>query len=150
MSFFRAAACVGAVLAASLSAASAEPPAGNYEFRSVAQKDGAPVCVEHWDFGGDGVLTVRSGEEIVHAHFTLVHDAAGDWIVTTNIDTNGRSDCMGQSRTTLPEGESRIYWFATNDGTINLCPPPAREPVYVSGCFAYLRQPASKGNRPGR
>ncbi|HEX2594210.1 MAG TPA: hypothetical protein VHL34_22100 [Rhizomicrobium sp.] len=112
---------------------------GAYEFRTNDRKNGVPVCTERWSFGADGVMTIESGQEVVRETYTLTHDDVGDWIIANVIDTNGKPDCMGNARTEVPKGTDRIYWFAMNDGTINVCPPPALNPVFVSGCYATLQ-----------
>jgi len=113
---------------------------GAYEFRTHDRKNGAPVCTERWTLGADGIMTVQSGQELVHQKYRLEHDSVGDWIISTFIDSNGKPDCMGRARTESPKGEERIYWFAMNDGTINVCAPPATNPIYISNCYATLQR----------
>lgn len=149
MRFLRVTVTAAAFAASALSPALGATLTGAYEFQTYDQKGGAPVCVEHWDFGADNVLTVHSGDEITRSHFSLSHDTVGDWLVTSTISTNGKPDCMGHVQTSVRKDETKSYWFATNDGTVNLCPPPAQNPVFISGCFASLRQEEPAGaNRP--
>jgi hypothetical protein len=132
---------VGIVLAAALLAAPAraEPLNGAYDFAANERRGGVSVCTERWEFGGDGTLTVHSGQEIATDRYRTAHDSRGDFLYTTGVSTNGLPDCIGATNTPHTQ-ENVIYWFATNDGTISLCPPPASDPVYVSGCFATLRR----------
>jgi hypothetical protein len=138
---------VGALALIALSAPGAQAQStlsGTYDFRTVEKKNGVPVCSERWTFGADGVLTVESGQELAHDTYRLEHDKVGDWIITKMRDTNGKPDCTGQTRTTISQDENRTYWFAMNDGTINVCPPPAGTPPFIAGCYAWLTRPPEK------
>lgn len=114
---------------------------GLYLFHTTAQQDGAPVCMESWEFGPDGVMLVRSGQERVRKRYRFETDRDGHWIVSEMLETNGAPDCMGRRSTGVAPGENRVFLLIMNDGTINTCEPPQRTAggaPYVSGCYGKI------------
>jgi hypothetical protein len=158
-------AMVGAAALAALLAiptsAWAEPalltPHGDYDFYTFAQKDGRPVCTEHWQFKNDNTLIVHSGQEIVAKQFHVTVYRGGETplylIGTTTVSTNGLPDCLGNA-TTRPGQEQRLLVYRGLHDGIVLCwapaadaPPPAAGDTLILRDFARL-DPTPDGGNP--
>ena len=116
-------------------------PKGVWLFHTNAQRDGAPVCSELWEFGEDGSLLIESGAERVSAVYRIETDRDGTWIVRRTLRTNGAPDCMGHSNPDPSPDESRTYVVPMNDGRVMTCPAPARMAdgtPFVSDCYGWL------------
>lgn len=114
---------------------------GLYLFHTDAQRDGAPVCMETWEFGPGDQMLVESGQERVRLTFRTETDRDGTWIVRRMLSTNGEPDCMGARTTEVPAEEGRTYIVPMNDGRILTCPPPGRTPdgaPYITGCYGAI------------
>ena len=131
-------------VAALLQGAAAPPafqPQGVWLFHTYAQRDGAPVCSELWEFRPDGRMLIESGAERVTKTYRIERDRDGLWIVGSILETNGAPDCTGAANPTPSRDEQRTYVLPMNGGEVMICRAPTRTSggaPFVSGCYGQI------------
>jgi hypothetical protein len=95
--------------------------AGDYDYKSVAERDHKPVCIERWHINEDGTLNVRSGLEVATDRFRIDSDANYHWLVLARIESNGQANCYGSGKGVPLRTHRRFIIYRNLDGDLVIC-----------------------------
>ncbi len=113
--------------------------------------DGAPECTEIWEFDGDGVGRIQSGQQrIVNQWRVEKGDEGYLWLITTAQTGNGLPDCMGSTTdpvsypkgefgfAVLPEADTKALHMCMWPSMIALSNPAFIKLSEEAACFGHL------------
>lgn len=101
-----------------------------------------PGCEEQWTFTGHDSLIVRSGEAVIHLRWRFEHGKRDRWLFVEGLESNGQTDCSGESTADAPRHQGRASIQFLHAGDVMLCEPnrSITQGVFIGNCFAKLRK----------
>jgi len=108
--------------------------AGDYTFSSyVTTPNGAPVCMEHWRFGEDGIKTIFRGDQSLRMKSKFETDGKVYYLVEEKLDATQQDDCLSGLRPDVSTPR-RYPIVRLNGGGFFICKRLVN-PLNVSDCY---------------